>query len=398
MQTSIENPSEVNHRLVDALLKDTRANGGLAPVDLDQFWADQEIARKDPFGEHIPQVPLGVLMSGECVYDELGIPEDYQRYEQDEAWRLRLHQAYNDKAEQIIGRRLLSETPSDPTRVYPQTKQLYNVFEAKNVWHGDSWWLMQSAHNEAELSALLDRVEQCDIRKFILPENWDEEKARLTALGIRPPAYRWQRGPVTFATSIYGVENLIFLILDNPDLAGRFRDAILRTMLEIGRVMNEEAGYTPETAPHGFGFADDNCYLLTPEMYEFFAYPILKGIFTAWSPNPEDWRYQHSDSAMGHLLPILGTLHFSGVNFGPKVTVQEIREHMPRTVIDGQLAPFTFSRNEEAQIVMEFLRDFSMAKDQRGLVFSTAGSINNGSRLTGMRLIMSAIQHFGRYR
>jgi hypothetical protein len=27
----------------------------------------------------------------------------------------------------------------------------------------------------------------------------------------------------------------------------------------------------------------------------------------------------------------------------------------------------------------------------------TAGSINNGSRLTGMRLIMSAIQHFGRY-
>ena len=34
---------------------------------------------------------------------------------------------------------------------------------------------------------------------------------------------------------------------------------------------------------------------------------------------------------------------------------------------------------------------------QRGLQFGTAGSINNGSRLTGMRLIMSAIQRYGRY-
>ncbi|HHT28616.1 MAG TPA: hypothetical protein GXZ82_15435 [Firmicutes bacterium] len=45
----------------------------------------------------------------------------------------------------------------------------------------------------------------------------------------------------------------------------------------------------------------------------------------------------------------------------------------------------------------EFIRDYKMAREKRGLIFATAGSINNGSRLTGMRLIMSAIQHFGRY-
>jgi hypothetical protein len=31
------------------------------------------------------------------------------------------------------------------------------------------------------------------------------------------------------------------------------------------------------------------------------------------------------------------------------------------------------------------------------LRFSTAGSVNNGSRLTGMRLLMAAIQRHGRY-
>ena len=70
---------------------------------------------------------------------------------------------------------------------------------------------------------------------------------------------------------------------------------------------------------------------------------------------------------------------------------------MPGAIIDGQLAPFTFSRDQQEQIVIEFLRDFEQARRSRGLRFATAGSINNGSRLTGMRLIMAAIQRFGRY-
>ena len=381
----------------NALVRKAHANDGLAPVDLEKFWADQEIAAADPFGEHIPQAPLGIMMNGECVYDELGVKEDHWRYREDQEWRLRLNKAYNDKAERIVGRRLLSEEWSDPSLKYPAHAGLHGVFEAENEWHDQSWWLKQSAHNEDELKALLDRVEKKVIRSVLLPENWDEEKERLTARGIKPPLYRGQRGPVTFATSIYGVENLIFLIMDNPDLAVRFSSAILNAMLEIARILDEEAGYTPETAPHGFGFADDNSCLLTPEMYELFAYPILKGIFEGYSPDPGDRRGQHSDSDMAHIVPLLGKLGLTWANFGPPVKVSHIREHCPKAVIKGQLAPFTFSRNDEVNIVAEFLRDFDMAREKRGLGFATAGSINNGSRLTGMRLIMSAIQHYGRY-
>jgi len=381
------------------LVDRARANGGLAPVDLERFWADQEVARKDPFGRDIPQVPLGIMMSGECVFDELGVKEDYWRYDHDDAWQLELNTAYNDKARKIVGRRLLSEKVGDPDLRYPPLKGLHDVFEARNEWHDRSWWLRQSAHNEDELKALLDRVDQRleNPRAFILPENWDAEKARLTALGVKCPLYRNQRGPVTFATSVYGVENLLFLIMDNPALAERLRDAILRTMLTIAAVLDAEAGYTPATAPRGFGFADDNCCLLTPAMYEFFGYPVLKAVFDRYAPDPGDRRGQHSDSAMGHLLPILGRLNFTDVNFGPALTVADIRRHCPGALIIGQLAPFTFCRNQQENIVREFLRDFGMARQKRGLLFSTAGSINNGSRLTGMRLVMSAIQHFGRF-
>ena len=383
--------------MIQDLLSATRANDGLAPVDLEQFWHDQEIAKADPFGKDNPQVTLGIMMSGECVYDELGVPEDYWRYSHDEEWRLRLNKAYNDISERIVGRRLLSEKPSNSSLQYPEVKGLHDIFEAQNIWHGESWWLQQSANTEDELKALLDRVDARDVRSFILPDNWEQERERLMTLGVKPPLYRGQRGPVTFTTSIFGIENFIFLFEDNPDLVVRLRDTILRVMLEIGRVLDEEAGYTPETAPRGFAFADDNCYLMTPEMYELFGYPILKSIFERYSPNESDMRFQHSDSAMGHLLPVLGSLNMNRANFGPTVTVSEIREHMPRAVIDGQLAPFTFSRNDEERILAECLRDFDMAREHRGLRFTTAGSINNGSRLTGMRLIMAAIQRYGRY-
>ena len=390
-------PPQAHLEIARELVKATRANGGLAPVDLERFWADQGAASKDPFGKDIPQVPLGVLMSDECIFEELGIAEDYWRLLYDPAWALPLKKAYNDKAQKIVGRRLLNEAPDDPARRYPQTKGLHEVFEAHNEWRSESWWLMQCVRNEDELKALLDRVEARDIRKFILPRNWDEEKARLLKLGVKPPLYRHQRGPVTFATSIFGIENLIFLIKDNPELAARFRDAILKTMLGIARVLDEEAGYTPGTSPRGFAFLDDNCCMLNPEMYEFFGYPILKDVFEQLSPGPGDSRYQHSDSEMSHLLPFFGKLGMTGVNFGPTVRVDDIRAHCPKAVIHGQLAPFTLSRNEEENIVLEFLRDLERAKEKRGLVFATAGSINNGSRLTGMRLIMATIERYGRY-
>jgi hypothetical protein len=69
-------------------------------------------------------------------------------------------------------------------------------------------------------------------------------------------------------------------------------------MLGMRKIFEDEAGLTQQTAPHDFRFNDDNCYLLTAEMYEFFGYPILKSMFDYCAPAPTGYRFQHSDSAM----------------------------------------------------------------------------------------------------
>jgi uroporphyrinogen decarboxylase len=379
------------------LLEETRLAGGLAPLDLGRFWQDDQAAQRDPFASGAPQLPFGARVTWECVFDELGVEEDHRRYQEEVGYRLSLNKAYNDKAERIIGVRPLDDSASDPARQWPSVKGLADVFEAKSIWHSNSWWLEASAHNEHELEALLDRVDRRDVRELILPPNWETEKRRLGDLGVPPPRYRHQRGPVTFAMSVYGIENLIYLIDDNPELARRFRDTILRVMLEIAETLDAEAGDTSATAPHGFYFCDDNCALLNPGMYELFGYPILKGVFERLSPQPNDLRGQHSDSAMEHLLPILGRLDLTSVNFGPTLSVAAIRRHCPKAVIHGQLAPFTYSRNQEERMLLELFRDHELALEHRGLVFATAGSVNNGTKLTSQRLLMAGVQRYCQY-
>ncbi len=402
MQGAYEQLSAENRRKVDSLLSDTDANGGLAPLDLDAFWQDQDTVRVNLFGKDIPQIAFGASCTNECVFAELNIEENYQLLYNDRLWRAEISRRYNDVAEKIVGRRILNETLPQFDLDWPEIKGLHDIFEARNVWEGGktgSWWLQQATDSTAGLAALLDRVEERleNLRDFILPDNWDEEKKRLTAMGSSVPLYRGQRGPCTFACSIFGVENLLVLPYDDPGLFARFSEILGRAILARAEVLDDEAGLSGKKVQGGWGWADDNCCLFTPDMYERFAMPIHRAVFLHYAPEPGHRRYQHSDSDMAHLLPLLAELNLTGTNFGPSLTVAEIRRHCPNAVIDGQLAPFTFSRNEEANMVAELLRDFEQAKGNRGLNFSTAGSVNNGSRLSGMRLMMAATQRYARY-
>ena len=133
-------------------------NGGLAPVDLDRFWEDDQKALADPWSGSCPQVPLGIRMGAECAFHEFGVKEEWYKLRHDDAYLLPLSRRYNDAVEKIVGRRLLNETPSNPDLQWPETKALSEIFEAENRWEDMSYWLMQLARNPDELAARVRRA------------------------------------------------------------------------------------------------------------------------------------------------------------------------------------------------------------------------------------------------
>ena len=369
-------------------------------LDIEQFWKDEETAHNDNcFSTEAKQVACGIRMSDECVFAELG--------EEGEPWgytpparRMELNKRYNEKAIKIVGRPLLYEGESYPEDSEFTYRRIGEVFGGQYVFDGKTEWLRPTLTDNESLKKKLDEIDKMDLRSFILPANWESEKKRIfEKYGLKPWEFSGVRGPVTLATSVFGVENLLFLYYDDPDLFQRFSETIQKVIIGYIDIFREESGHDKTNFTHGFGFYDDDCNLMTEEMYEMFGLPVLKAVFDHCSPDSQDRRYQHSDSAMEHLVPILASLNLTGCNFGPTVTVEHIRKYMPNTRIDGQLAPFTFMRNNEDDIIAEVRRDCEMIKatGTRGLNLATAGSINNGSLLTSMRVVMAALQNYGRY-
>lgn len=375
-------------------------------LDVVQFWKDNDLALKDNcFYPDAPQVAFGIDVLDECVITELELPMHswaHVPYQQMMEYRKR----YNDKAEKILGKRILSETPR-PHVKFPAVRLHGEVLEGMYTERDHVTWLHSNITTPQELDAMLDRAQARlkDLRSFILPENWDAEKKRiLEETGETPDPYwygRRVRGPVTLAMSIFGVENTIFLMYDEPELAHRFFDTIGDIIMGYVKVFEEEAGMDKIRQMHyPFRFNDDNCCMLTADLYEEYALPILQRVFDYTCPEGEGYcRYQHSDSAMGHLLPVLCRTKLDAVQFGPTVLLDQIRKYMPHTRVDGCLDPMTLMRNEEEEIIAQVRRDCEMAKalGTRGLKIDAAGSVNYGTKLTSLRAAIHAVQKYGRY-
>ena len=372
-------------------------------LDVEQFWKDNEIARRENcFAKEAPQVALGISMSNECFNDELGVKLNTWMPNPPEIMR-ECARRYNDKAEKSVGKRLVSEEYPARREFFPEIKRIGEFFGGRYFFKDGSEYLEGSVETPQDLEKLLDKTEKIDAWSFAFPPDWQkkiDEVYKKTGLKPEPRDLgRHIRGPCTLAASIVGVNNFIYFSYDEPDLMRRFSNVIAEVIIKLNKTIDTVCGYDEKNKPHGFSFADDNCCLTTPEFYEAFGYPVLKRVFEYWSPDEGDNRYQHSDSDMGHLLPVLGRLNFTGVNFGPNVLFDEIRKYMPKTRVDGCLAPYAFMRNQSEEIVSQVKRDCGMAvhSGTRGLNLATAGSINPGSSLASLRLVMQTIQNFGRY-
>ena len=374
-------------------------------LDIEQFWKDEAIAHEENcFSKAAPQVALGIRMSEECVFAELGEEGEPWGYTSPER-RYELNCRYNEKAIKIVGRPLLPENKPLPkdTITIPAYRPMAEIFGGEFFYDGHTTWLRGTMDGPDDLKKKLDEVSALiadpdAFRSWVLPKDWDEKcKAVYELTGKRPGPFTGIRGPVTMGTSVFGVEELLYLYYDDEGLFTHFADVMADVVLAYVDLFRKESHI--KDPYHGFGFNDDDSNLMSPEMYKSFGYRVLKRVFDETAPLPHHYRYQHSDSAMGHLMPLLADFNLTGCNFGPTITVQEIRRLMPRTRIDGQMAPFTFMNNDEDAIIAEVKRDCEAAKenDLRGLNFTTAGSINNGSSLESMRVVMAAIQNYGRY-
>jgi len=357
-----------------------------ADLDVEAWWAENEACQRP--GTDKPRCPASFSPDDHWIFEFMAVPSTL-RYYHDTDYRNALHAEVNALTRAHVGRAFFD---ADTWRTTP--KRIENLFGCEFDYHeGSTPWLVPVTDDPDEFARVLDRAEATDLRAWSLPEDylaeWEERKAAGKPL---PKLGTGSRGPATIMTSVLKPETVFFWIYDHPDLMRRFRDVLAVQMVAFNRILREFSGNDDP----GWWITDDNCALFNRRLYREYCYPVLEQVLAAFAPG-DARRYQHSDSAMGHLLELQYALGIRDVNYGPTVDAALIREKMPDAIINGQMPPMLLRNGSPDDIRARVVEDFVKAGAIGLLNVTTAGSLAAGTGLGRMRWFMQTVQECCRY-
>jgi uroporphyrinogen decarboxylase len=355
-------------------------------LDLEAFWAEN--ARCLAFTTDKPRCQVDFAPDDHWLFEFMGVPSTL-RYYQDKVYRDELHREVNNITKQYVGQTFFSEDTflNNPRRIE-------NLFRCEFTYREDSTpWLAAATNDPDEFARILDEAESTDLRVWSFPdaflEEWDQRKREGRSLPLLGDG---SRGPATIMTSILGVETVFYWIYDYPEMMQHFRDILAEKMVQFNLILREFSGNTQP----GWWITDDNSALFNRKLYREYCFPVLDKVLQALAP-VDARRYQHSDSAVGHLLEMQYELGIREVNYGPEVDAALIREKMPAALIRGHMPPFLLRNGTPDEIKQRVIDDFEKAGRTGGILMTTAGSLAAGTGVGRMRWYMQLVQDYCRY-
>lgn len=361
-----------------------------ADLNTEAFW--QENARCHEFTTGKPRCALSFTPDDHWLFEFVALPSTL-RYYRDKAYRDAVHREANAITREYVGQAFFEE---DTWQHEP--RRIENLFGCEFAYReGSTPWLVPVTKDPREFAAILDRAEKTDLRAWALPDDflaeWDQRQAAGKPL---PRLGTGSRGPATIMTSVIDPGVLFLWMYDDPDLVAHFRDVLAAKMIELNRLLRAFSG---NDLPQWW-ITDDNSALFSPRLYRETCVPVLRQLLDAMAPldaGPLLRRYQHSDSAMGHLLDQQYELGIRFVNYGPEVDVALIREKMPEATIYGHVPPLLLRNSRPEEIRRRVIDDFAKAGASGGLEVTTAGSLAAGTGVGRMRWLMQLVQEECRY-
>lgn len=357
-----------------------------AALDAEQFWAEN--VQCLVFSPEKPRCPISFSPDDHWLFEFLQVPSTV-RYYNDKPYRDDLHRQANATTQASVGKTFFDE---DTWRFQP--KRIEQLFGCElSIKEGGTPWLVPATNDRREFEVLLDNVESVDVRAWCFPDDFLDEWERRKRQG-RPllTLGTGSRGPATIMTSVLKPETAIIWMYDFPDLMRRFRDMLAAKMVELNLALRDFSGNQQK----GWWITDDNSALFNRKLYREFCYPVLETVLDTLAPG-DARRYQHSDSAMGHLMDYQYDLGIRAVNYGPEVDAGDIRAVMPDAWIHGQMPPLLLRNGSPDEIRERMVQDFEKAGESGGLVLTTAGSLAAGTGVGRMRWFMLVVQEHCRY-
>jgi uroporphyrinogen-III decarboxylase len=214
-----------------------------------------------------------------------------------------------------------------------------------------------------------------------------EERLQAEGLGIRMVC---ARGPMTTASWLVGLSNLLMELVTNPDQAARFLDTITTTLI---RWLHAQLDTLRQ--PEGIMLLDDVVGMVSKRHYEELIHPHLRRIFDEFDGLI---RVYHNDTPCMHLVESLAEANFDVFNFSHEMDIGEVKAKMGhRVALMGNVPPLDVGVREPPEVVERgALECLDRGAPGGGMILSFGGGVSPGTPPENIDALLRAAREWSK--
>ena len=212
-----------------------------------------------------------------------------------------------------------------------------------------------------------------------------DERLRAEGLGIRMVC---ARGPVTMASWLVGVTELMMGFASNPGQVSQILDAMTTTII---RWLHAQLDTLRE--PEGIMLLDDLVGMVSPRCYEELIHPHLRRIFDEFEGLI---RVYHNDTPCPHLLESLAEANFDVLNFSHEMDIGAVKARMGhRVALMGNVPPLDVGVRGTPDDVARWAREcLDKGAPGGGMILSFGGGVSPGTPAENVDALLEAAREY----
>lgn len=194
-------------------------------------------------------------------------------------------------------------------------------------------------------------------------------------------------GPFTLAGQLLGLENTLYLAIDDPERLEWLLDFATEVLISFGRAQLKAGAHLPIVFDPAASPA-----VIPPSFFREFEMPRLKRLFLALESMGSAGNWLH---IAGPATPILPYYRDAGVdiaNFDYCVSMDEANNMLPAICLDGNIKSLSFIEGTPADIRKESKKLLSYFRERGGFILSSGCEIPPESRPENIAAMVQAVE------
>ena len=194
-------------------------------------------------------------------------------------------------------------------------------------------------------------------------------------------------GPLTITTQLMGMQNALYLAVDEPDRFGEILDYATEVAREFGNAQLDAGVHLPVVFDPSASPA-----VIPPSFFREFELPRLKSLFDGSKARGSAANWLHIAGPAAPILPFYPEAGVDIANFDYPVSAVEAKAALPATCLDGNIMPLSFVEADPAGIAREAHRLLDQFAGRGRFILSSGCEIPPESRPENIEAMVRAAQ------